>query len=170
MGISSLKKSASDNWELLSTSSPAGVATITFSSIDTVFSKLLLTYDLTSSGNSGFLTLRVNNDAGNNYMSNAIATENDSAGGGAASYDTNEHICCVSSGFFQTSWSGNTIILAAETTSIKTLESFGTALGGTAGCGTTAFGIYMASAAVTQLDLKHSANLTGTVKLYGVRI
>lgn len=170
MGISSLKRLGSDKWELLSTSSPAGVSTVTFSSIDTVFTKLLLTYEFTTSASTGFLTLRANNDSGNNYMSNAIGTENDSAGGGSASYDKNEHVCILSAGYSQTSWGGNTLILGAETDSIKTIESFGTSLGGTVGCGTTSYGIYMASAAITQLDLLHSANLTGTAKLYGVRI
>jgi hypothetical protein len=169
VGISSLNKPKTENWELITTSSPSGLSTITLSSIDTIYAKLLVTFDLTSAGNAGFLTMRINNDSGTNYISNAVANENDQAGGSAAATDSNELLLCLSGAYSQTAWRGFAIISDASTIYAKLLTGSATASGGTYAVGTTADGFYAASAAVTQLDLLHSASLTGTVKLYGVR-
>lgn len=163
MGISSLNKPKTENWELITTSSPSGLSTITISSIDTIYAKLLVTFDLTSAGNSGFLTMRINNDSGTNYISNAVANET------AAATDSNELLLCLSGALSQTAWRGFAIISDASTIYAKLLTGTATASGGTYAVGTTADGFYAASAAVTQLDLLHTASLSGTVKLYGVR-
>lgn len=169
MGISSLNKRKTEDWELITTSSPSGLSTITLSSIDTIYAKLLITFDLTSTGNSGTLTMRINNDSGTNYISNAVANENDSSGGSAAAIDTNELLLCLAGGYFQTAWQGFAIISDASTINAKIVTGTATATGGTYAVGTTADGFYAASAAVTRLDLLHSASLSGSIKLYGVR-
>lgn len=166
MGISSLNKQDVLNWELITTSSPSGLSTITISSIDTIYSKLLIAYDLTSSGNINNLTLRLNNDSGTNYIANASVTQSSSA----LALTSNDQIgICLSGGYSQTTWRGLTIIAEASTINAKTVTASGGASGGTNQVKTISDGFYAASAAITRIDLLHNAALSGTVKLYGVR-
>jgi hypothetical protein len=164
MGISSLKKSVSDNWELITTATATSQTTLTLSSIDPVYSKLLLTWSITYSSNYANHYLTINNDSGSNYMSIADGGFlNDTYGYIKASSET-AHTLVASSSTYSTANSGLAYIFNADTTGGKNIESYSICNPVTKGNG-----FYAASAAVTRLDIA-GLSFSGTVKLYGVRV
>lgn len=171
MAIASFNKPKTDNWELITTSSPSGLTTITLSSIDTFYQKLYLTWNLTSSLSNSQINLTINNDTGNNYLSTAIAPTSASTGAAFAAdaAKVDKHILHIA-GVSSTAWIGYLEISDASTNYAKLLHSEAVASGGTYTVVTQANGIYDASAALSRLDIVTSGSaLSGTVKLYGVR-
>lgn len=169
MGISTIGRSTTDNWELITTSSPSAASTVTLSSIDTVYSKLLITFGVTHSGSQTLFTLTANNDStAGKYMSIAKNGFINDTNGFIQSTSTSSHILTLSGSYNQTASNGLAYIFDANTNGGKRIESHSGQSGGTAGTSVDAFGFYEASAAITRLDIT-GPSMTGTVKLYGVR-
>jgi len=67
MGISQIPATTSSTWTQLATSSPSSVATVSFTSISTNYSKLLVTWKGLQLNADQVCQTRFNNDTGNNY-------------------------------------------------------------------------------------------------------
>lgn len=162
MSISSLNKPDVTDWELITTSTPSGLSTVTLSSIDTIYSKLLLTFTLSATYN-GSITMTLNNDGGNNYISLMNAF-----GSSTSASSSLSSITLVFGASGNTDFRGYAVIDGASTANLKTIITSGTGVGGTATI-TKSDAIYAASAAISRIDLALGTAMSGTVKLYGVR-
>lgn len=168
MGISSFGRSITDDWELITTSSPSAQTTVTLSSIATIYSKLLVTIDVTNPGNTAGVTLTINNSS-TDYMSLGYTGFVNATVGYPTSPNKTGHIVTVSASYSQTANYGLVLIDSANTAGGKYIKSFGTATGGTSGTSTMAEGFWGGTTAIDRLDLT-GPTMTGTVKLYGVRL
>lgn len=168
MGISSINKSVSDDWQLITTSSPSAQSTVTISSISPIYSKLLLTLDVTNSSSPVSVGLTINNSS-TGYMSlGYMGFVNSTAGFQAVNSQTN-HLISHCSIYNQTGHYGLVTIDSANTFGGKYIKSFGSATGGTSGTTVVSDGFWDGSAAIDRLDIS-GPSMTGTIKLYGVRL
>lgn len=168
MGISSLNKLITDDWQLISTSSPSAQSTITISSISPIYSKLLLTLDVTNSSSSVSVGLTINNSS-TGYMSLGYMGFVNSTAGFQTVVNKTSHLISHCSIYNQTAHYGLITIDSANTLGGKYIKSFGSASGGTSGTTVVSDGFWDGSAAIDRLDIA-GPSMTGTIKLYGVRL
>lgn len=168
MGISSFGRSITDDWQLITTSSPSAQTTVTLSSIETIYSKLLVTVDVTNPGSSTGVTLTINNSA-TDYMTMGYTGFVNATVGFPTSPSKTGHIVTVSASYNQTANYGLILIDSANTAGGKYIKSFGSTSGGTSPTSTMAEGFWGGTSAIDRLDLT-GPTMTGTVKLYGVRL
>lgn len=166
MGISSFGRSLSDDWELITSSSPSAVSTVTFSSIQTVYSKLLLTVSVTNTATTTSLELKINNSS-TDYLSTALGGFINSTYGYSTASGTTSHFLTYTGGQSLTNHSALAIIYSANTLNGKYIESQGSTTGG-GNAAILSQGFWAGSAAIDRLDIT-GPSMTGTIKLYGVR-
>lgn len=169
MGISSFGRSASDNWQLITTINPAAVTTATLSSIAENYSKLLVTVDVTHSSSTTGLAMTFNNSTTGYFSFGAYGFVNSTVG----IFNTNSttsHILTQPNG----SYGGTTsqafaIIESAETNGGKLIKSWGQAGAGGYPMLMEINGFWGGTAAITEIDIT-GPSMTGTIQLYGVRL
>lgn len=161
MAISKLGGTGSDNWELISSVTPtASAAAVNFTGLSVYRKLMIVFYDLVL-GSSGTVSLRLNNDSTSKYMS-------------GSSGSTGKMATEIAISGSNTGQNGFASFINCDTTSIKTISGgqYATYSGSTPSSSAYALqGIYLASAAVSQVNLITSTTFTavGTVALYGVK-
>ena len=160
------------SYESIATSTPSGVATITFSSIPSTYSSLQLRFSLTATGTQT-LAVQLNGDTtAGNYATHGLSGN----GTSAFAFGT------INSGKLGVVQYGRTrvdpnvgifdLVDYASTTKNKTSRSiFGTDNNGVA-YGTIEMdsGVWLSTTAVTSLTfLANSGTFTGTIALYGIK-
>lgn len=166
MGISSFGRSLTDNWELITTSSPSAASTVTLSSIETVYSKLLLTVSVTNTASITSLSLKINNSS-TDYLSTSFTGFINTTYGYRTLNSTTSHILTDTGTQSITNHTALAVIYSANTLGGKYIESQGAIEGGGNACALTQ-GFWGGSAAIDRLDIT-GPSMTGTIKLYGVR-
>jgi hypothetical protein len=171
---------ASGGMTLISTASPSGATTISFTSIPTTYKQLYLFWDLYHSSSTEYLYIRLNNYTAGDYYAAGLQITNNSvtynvANGNSGFGDSNtlSPVDYSNGSAAGQRYKGNmTIERANEAVDhIVNWTTYGknNATNGLYGCNAT--GIYDGTAAaVSRLDFIRSGTqtITGTVSLYGV--
>lgn len=168
MAISRIGGTGSDNWELISSVTPAAsVTSVNFTGL-AVYRKLAIRWSLVDLTGTGSFRVRLNNDSGNNYdtsyLANIASGFQNIATMAASDFRPINSNSEQSSGFLE--------IINCDNTGVKFLVD-----GYLVNTVTNNFvanqhyGIYRASAVVSQVNFIFSTNTvgTGTVALYGVK-
>ena len=164
MAISKIGGGASDNWELISSVTPtAGSAAVNFTGLSPY--KKFLVKGKAVSQSSNIISIRLNNDSGTNYdyiFSNwGGSTLVNTGVGGATAFEITQ--ISSSADHF------DAVLENCDNSGLKLL-TYGLSLGGiTARRGY--WGVYVASAIVTQVNVVGSGTFSGagTISLYGVK-
>lgn len=160
MSISSIGKSSSDNYELISSVTPtAASAAVNFTGLS-VYRKLILVYSGVTLGSAGNNSLRLNNDSGSKYTYFTDSTGGTTiANGLVTSFVLSGSSASTRSGYFR--------IGSCDNTGVKVIEDgydYVNAQGNMAG-------VYLASAIISEINFLTSTTFAGagTVSLYGAK-
>lgn len=161
MAISKIGGTGSDNWELISSVVPtAAAASVNFTGLS-VYRKFMILAENISS--TGILGIRINNDSTLIY---SISWQNANSGVASFGYD-------LSTNFNLTQGSGTSNfyfqIESCDTTNLKIVTNGGASAGSVVK--NQFYGIYKASAVVSQLNVISTGTFTatGTIAIYGVK-
>jgi hypothetical protein len=161
---------------LISTATPSGATTVSFTSIATSYKELVLVWsDCQSSTFSTYWSMTLNNDTSGNYYGRGIGN---GAGGGIETTNFNGHtafgnaannaiIGYTGSGSIQAA-QGYCRIFNANEAAFHTVSYTGSGRG--ADTPIIINGLYADATAITRIDLIRSSSqtLTGTIRLYGL--
>jgi hypothetical protein len=175
-GVPTWAAPAAGGMTLISTATPSGATTVSFTSIATTYKELLLVWsDCQSSTFSTYWSMTLNNDTNGNYYGRGIGN---GAGGGLETTNFNGHtafgnaannaiIGYTGSGSIQAAH-GYCRIFNANEAAFHTVSYTGSGRG--ADSPIIINGLYADATAITRIDLIRSSSqtLTGTIRLYGL--
>lgn len=165
MSINKLGGTNSDNWELISAVTPTvASAAVNFTGL-TPYRKLMVTAVGIVLGTNGNIAVRLNNDSTSNRYGFQFFSSTDQV------FSFSDAITFTGAGNTQKMLS--VIFTDCDTTGVKILQN-GAGAGGVGLSGDIRIGfngIYLASAAITQVNVITNTTFTavGTVSLYGVK-
>lgn len=159
MAISTL--AGGDKWTEIASSSPTSGSTVSFTSIPEYKDLAVLAYNINNGGTATALTIRFNNDSGNNYSRNILWWRNITGGGMEVTgspittsiYATRE----------TTQPTGFQLLIENANSPLKTIRGIPYDLNGF-----ETNGSWHSSDAINRIDVISSATYSaGTIKLYG---
>ena len=163
---------------LISTATPSGATTVSFTSIPTTYKQLYVFWDLYHSSSTEYLYIRLNNNSTGNYSANGISVDANTLSSqradGLTGFGDSQTLSPVN--YSNSSSQGRrykgfmNIERANEAVNHQVnWQAFGANSSGS-NYGAIATGIFGVASAITQLDFIRSSTqtITGTVLLYGV--
>jgi len=170
--------SAGGGMTLISTATPSGATTVSFTSIPTTYKQLYVFWDLYHSSSTEYLYIRLNNNSGSSYSANGISVDSGTLSSqradGLTGFGDSQTLSPVN--YSNSSSQGRrykgfmNIERANEAVNHQVnWQAFGANSSGS-NYGAIATGIFTVASAITQLDFIRSSTqtITGTVLLYGV--